>query len=177
MTSVRRSRRPGRMVVIPRAWLNGLAVGGSFALCCAFVLGRWTADQSEIELSYDSDPQSLEQAGSGAPEPAMASPAPPKDLDPFDMLQEVPGYAREAPAGRYGIQVGAFPSIDEAEAFLVEHQAGAWGLPLFLTEALISGESWHRVRVGAFKDRGDAERRREAQFEVFVPGAMVVRYR
>ena len=68
---------------------------------------------------------------------------------PEEGASEVPGTAG------WTIQVAAFQTPEEADAQVEALQTD--GLKPFRTEALVKGETWYRVRVGAFKSREAAE--------------------
>ncbi len=54
-------------------------------------------------------------------------------------------------AGGFTVQVGAFSNRSRAEAL-----RDAIGSDATITETIVSGETWYRVRVGAFSDRAAA---------------------
>lgn len=97
--------------------------------------------------------------------PAAAEPSPPPHL-------------RRAPAGRFGVQVAAYPTIEEAEAFLVEHRAALEAAgPVHVIQREVKGDTWFRIRLGSHPGAAAAEAARAALPRELGAGAMVVRYR
>jgi len=64
--------------------------------------------------------------------------------------------AKPAPEGEYTLQVGAFPSIDEAGGRLKKLEA--MGVKPFVRPAKINGKSWYRVYIGGYPTMEEAER-------------------
>lgn len=102
---------------------------------------------------------------SAAPDRAAASDrlAPPKRAAPSttapaptdgEAVQIV--LSSDPPAGRFGVQIGAFASIADARRFVRRNAASIYGLPVFVVEAKIRGQTWYRVRVGAEQTRQQA---------------------
>ena len=75
--------------------------------------------------------------------------------------------SRSPPAGKFGVQVGAFASEADARRFVRKHAAAVYGLPVFVVEASIKGKTWYRVRVGA-----EASRRKASSLRKRLPGAL-----
>ena len=60
------------------------------------------------------------------------------------------------PTSGWAIQIGSFPSLDEAEeliAYLAEKE-----LESYYVVALINGKNWYRVRIGGYNSRALAEK-------------------
>jgi cell division septation protein DedD len=75
---------------------------------------------------------------SPTPAPAAARPLPPP------------------PAGKgFTVQIGAYESVDEARSVIAS--LAERGLPVFHQEASVDGRTWHRVRVGLYDQRADAD--------------------
>lgn len=85
-------------------------------------------------------------------------------------------FERASPSRGYGLQVAAFPSEAEAEAYLGRHR-DALPTPRFLVEQTVKGERWFRVRVGQFSSMAAAREARRELPDGVGSGAMVVRYR
>lgn len=57
---------------------------------------------------------------------------------------------------KYTIQAGSFRTSEDADKMVAK--LGRLGYPAFWVKGLVRGnETWYRVRIGAFKDRMDAE--------------------
>lgn len=67
-----------------------------------------------------------------------------------------------APDDGFGIQIGAYPQRDEAEAALQSLAAEIEGLDAYLIAVEIPGKgTWYRVRLGHFDSRAAADLRRK----------------
>ncbi|MCC7386871.1 MAG: SPOR domain-containing protein [Deltaproteobacteria bacterium] len=90
-----------------------------------------------------------------APGAATAAAPPPAEPPPARPLQ----VSRTGPGKGYGLQLGAYPTEQEALAFLEAHRAALGKLPLFIVVTTIADRgTWYRVRAGAVAQRDDAER-------------------
>jgi cell division septation protein DedD len=78
-----------------------------------------------------------------------------------------------AEPGKFTVQLGA--SQDRAEALQLASRATAAGLKPYVVEARLPGKGvWYRVRVGAFADRGAADRyRRDVERETRTSAAVM----
>ncbi|MGE0614530.1 MAG: SPOR domain-containing protein [Bacteriovoracia bacterium] len=67
----------------------------------------------------------------------------------------LPALARPAPSGKFTIQVGSFPSLDDARpnAEVLETR----GLKPFIRSAEVSGKKWYRVYLGGYPTKKAAE--------------------
>lgn len=99
------------------------------------------------------------------PQPELPTEAPggepPTTIDPGEAPRG-PEAPAPAPPG-WSIQVASFQDRGQAEARVQElieqgHEA-------YRVEALVSGQTWHRVRIGAFADKAAAEAARRALAE------------
>jgi cell division septation protein DedD len=81
-------------------------------------------------------------------------------------------------ANAWGVQIGAYPDLSAAEASLDARVAALAMYPIFIVPAEIKGKGvWHRVRVGTFKTRADAEKARVELPEDVAKQAMVISYK
>lgn len=90
----------------------------------------------------------------GAPRGAPRSGAPDAGPRPGPIAEPK---ARAPPPGRWGVQVGAYPTRSEAEELareLADTGLARYVLPIRLEDR----GRWFRVRVGAFRERGEAVR-------------------
>lgn len=78
----------------------------------------------------------------------------------------------------YGIQIGAYPNLSTAQHFVSEHAESLQGYKVFVVPTEIRGRGvWHRVRVGAFPSRAEAEEARQKMPDGLAKNAMVVSYK
>ena len=106
---------------------------------------------------------------SARPAVAAAAERPPAD---------VPRLRDDPPAGRYGIQVGAFKTLQEAREFVALHREAFRRLPVFVVSVNIPQKGvWHRVRVGALRSRRSATRLKSRLGPGVGAEALVVPYR
>lgn len=75
--------------------------------------------------------------------------AEPVAVGPFDDLPA------PAPTGGYAVQLAAFPTAAEAAALASDVEAA--GVRAYTMLVDVRGETWHRVRVGRFSRRADAQ--------------------
>jgi cell division septation protein DedD len=103
----------------------------------------------------------------------------PADPQPAEPAAPALVIHKEAPAeGRYGVQLGAFPSSAEAEAFVLAHQEAIGTAPVFVIPTEIKERgTWYRVRIGALRSKELAEALRQRLPEELGRGAMVVSHR
>jgi cell division protein FtsN len=79
---------------------------------------------------------------------------------------------------RYGVQIGAFATVQEAEDFARAHAAALAHEPIYLLPAEIPGRgTWVRVRVGASRSKDAAEVILRGLPADLSHGALVVSYR
>lgn len=87
-------------------------------------------------------------------------------------------FSETPPPSGFGLQLGAFPSRDEARAFLETHRDILAGAKVFLIPTEIPGRgTWYRVRIGVVKQRGDAEILRQKLPENLARAALVVSHK
>lgn len=78
----------------------------------------------------------------------------------------------------FGIQIGAYPDLGAAEASLDARVAAVSMFEIYIVPAEIKGKGvWHRVRLGTFKTKAEAEKARAALPETIAKEAMVVSYK
>ncbi|MCK6551884.1 SPOR domain-containing protein, partial [Myxococcota bacterium] len=85
-----------------------------------------------------------------------------------------------APAkkGGWGLQVGAYPSLDEARAYVGAHAASLRAFRVHLIPTEITGRgTWHRVRIGYYSSRAEAEVAKKALPSDLASDALVVSYK
>ena len=72
--------------------------------------------------------------------------------------QQAPGSVAPASsaAGRYLLQVGSFPSADQADA--TKARLALQGFVANVQPVVIKGETWYRVRLGPYRDAGNLEK-------------------
>jgi cell division protein FtsN len=72
--------------------------------------------------------------------------------------QQAPGSVAPASsaAGRYLLQVGSFPSADQADA--TKAKLALQGFVANVQPVVIKGETWYRVRLGPYRDAGNLEK-------------------
>lgn len=110
--------------------------------------------------------------GQGIATPAIAVQA----EQPKPKLNIIVGPPDDASA--WGVQIGAFPDLASAEASLDARVAALMAHPIYIVPAEIKGKGiWHRVRVGTFKTKAEAERARSAMPEDLATQSMVVSYK
>jgi hypothetical protein len=110
----------------------------------------------------------------GAPGGGGATPA----LDGGTSAAVVVRARRDPPRGRWGVQVAAHPTVEEARAFVAAHGRALRALgPVYVLEREIDGTTWFRVRVGGFSSRARAEAGRRRLPDELGAGAMIARYR
>lgn len=196
--SRRRRRRTTRLLSVPRWWLGLAFVAGPVGWVMAIGAG-WQlfarVDAEVIPLVVSTTHESVARPprpflsevsprAPVAPEAALMVASEAVDAGQIAVVEVVEpppaslSYARRAPRGRYGLQVGAYPTLEEAEAFLREHlEALASAGPAHVIERRVRGETWYRVRIGAHRREAEAEAARSALPDALGAGAMVVRYK
>ena len=113
-----------------------------------------------------------EEKGKGgeAPKADAAAPPPPPPPPPLPVRPAAP--ARKETA-RFSIELGVFRSAENAQVFaaaLAERK-----LPVEIVETVdAAGQTWRRVRAGAFADRWQAEARRPEYERIAGLGGVVV---
>lgn len=113
---------------------------------------------------------------------AGSSQAPPEpDPSPGGAREESePDLAIEpiAPASGFGLQIGAYPKLEEADAYLRAHRHELRGLKIHVIPTVIQRRGvWHRIRVGVFASRAEAEEAKRALPGSISREAIVVGYR
>ena len=125
---------------------------------------RVATEPSHRQAQLRDDPSSLPAQ---AREPPAVSPPPPS-----------PALRTDPPPGRFGVQLGAFKTADEAAAFVAGHASAFDGLPVFVVTVRIRGRgTWHRVRVGAEQTRAAAAQLRDRLGRSMGGGGLIVGYR
>ena len=109
---------------------------------------------------------------------------PPPDLHPDITDTDAPVNAPKVTLGQthptrgFGVQLGAYPSQGDAQAFLKRHARVLKDYTIYLMPVKLRGdEVWHRIRVGRFRERRHAETLRNALPEDLGSAALVVSYR
>jgi septal ring-binding cell division protein DamX len=83
-----------------------------------------------------------------------------------------------APKAGWGLQVGAYPSLDEARAYVAAHAASLGERRVHILPAQIAGRgTWHRVRIGYYSSRAEAEAAKKALPSDLASNALVVSYK
>jgi cell division septation protein DedD len=78
----------------------------------------------------------------------------------------------------YGVQTGAYPTLDAARASVAAFQDVLDTQRVFIVPVEIKGRGlWHRVRIGAFTSKTDAEALKRSLPDEIARGAMVVSYK
>ncbi|MFO0724595.1 MAG: SPOR domain-containing protein [Myxococcota bacterium] len=128
-------------------------------------------------------PAAVASAAPIAPPPeAPAAPAsavtPEAVAAPAPSASPVPSFRTTLPDHGFGLQLGAFETQEEAEAFLQAH-AGEFGKePVFAVPAEIKGRgTWVRVRLGLERTRAGAEQLRQHLSGSLRTQAIVVSHR
>lgn len=81
-------------------------------------------------------------------------------------------------SSRYGIQLGAYPDLAGARAFVAAHAARLRRVKVHVIPTEIEGRGvWYRVRIGAFASKGEAEAARKRLPAPLGAGSIVVGYR
>ncbi len=116
----------------------------------------------------------LSAAADEVPDPRVAYDEPGAPPPSETSSRGVAAELREPPAGRYGVQVGAYPTLRRARAIQARIDP-AFG-PRFIVPVRLAGKgTWYRVRVGAWETRRMAEDA-AARLAPGRDGSMVVRY-
>jgi DedD protein len=105
-------------------------------------------------------------------EPAPAKPSRPAGSGTQPAAQSSPAKGAPTVADGWAVQVGSFGSRDNAEK--LRGQLSADGFPVFLMRVESGGRTFHRVRVGPYADRADAEAA-AGRLAAAGPGGTVVR--
>lgn len=71
-------------------------------------------------------------------------------------LNNMDASKRRAPPGRYTLQVGSFPALDEATDQVAALESKGF-LPL-LRSAEVQGKNWYRIYIGGFWTKAEAEK-------------------
>lgn len=152
------------------------AIGGAFG-AGLFVGLRMHEEPMVVEkivVKETPQPVAADLAVAAPSGPARAQTAPVEQPKP--KLNITVGPPDDASA--WGVQIGAFPDLASAEASLDARVAALMAHPIYIVPAEIKGKGiWHRVRVGTFKTRAEAERARTAMPEDLATQSMVVSYK
>ncbi len=90
----------------------------------------------------------------------------------------LPKYLKTLPRSGFGLQLGAFQSLTEAENFMRTHQAAIAGQDIYVWAASVRGKgTWYRVRLGRFPGMRSAQTALRQLPQDLASSAMVVRYR
>lgn len=101
-------------------------------------------------------PQESETPPPGTIEPVIPSETAPPETARQEAPTQPTSVIQTAPRGRYTIQVGSYPNVDEAHA--ITDQWKAKGYPAYLVSADIPNKGrWYRVRLGGFNSKEAAE--------------------
>lgn len=198
-----RSRIPGarqREIVLtlhPRAPVLAVALllttlGGAFAA------GIWVGKRGLVQEAQSAAVAPPQDYGAGPGAGAIAEarafrpPAMGEEASPRRVLTstrtklraEAPSdvealrFESRAPSGRYGLQLGAFRSRDEAESFVRGHAPALSRWPIYVLESAVPGKGiWYRVRVGSFSSRRKADRVKRRLPRALRASALWVQYR
>jgi len=119
-----------------------------------------TPDAAPEEVTFN---KALE---SDAPSAATPVPEPPPSavLSQVDAGQAPPPPAEAAPGalapdGGWAVQVASYPDVDQADAHVARLQEQK--LQAYRVSALVSGQTWYRVRIGGFHTRDAAAEARD----------------
>ncbi len=154
------------LIVVVAVLLLGLAFGGGYLLAGGGLPGA--ADAKTAEAGKDGAPPAKgspakEQPPPAAPakddkaaEPAKADAPPPLPAPPAVPVRPVAAPGKGD--ARFAVELGVFRSAENAQQFaaaLAERK-----LPVEIVETVdAAGQTWRRVRAGAFADRWQAEAR------------------
>lgn len=84
----------------------------------------------------------------------------------------------KVPSGRFGVQLGAFKTPQEAKNFLKKYKNALKALPVFLVSVNLKARGqWTRVRVGAYKTHKAATKLKSDLAKLLPQGSIVVKYR
>jgi septal ring-binding cell division protein DamX len=130
-----------------------------------------------------------EKSEAEKPEPEKAEPAKPdaKPSETAPAKRSGPGSgSRRRPEIRigaytgdgFGIQLGAYPSLADAESYIADHAGALGGTKIHVIPIPIPGRGiWHRVRVGHYGSKTEAENARRRLPPDVRGSAIVVSYR
>jgi cell division septation protein DedD len=153
-------------------------LAGSFALGMAVGM-RVEKQPALVERAVEKEtpkPVAVATETENVPEPQPAAAEIPAKIEEKPKLNITVGPPDDATA--FGIQIGAYPDLGAAEASLDARVAAVAMYPIYIVPAEIKGKGvWHRVRIGTFKTRADAEKARTALPENIANEAMVVSYK
>jgi cell division septation protein DedD len=88
------------------------------------------------------------------PEVVVAEVITPAQAEP-EVIDPLAGLPGPRTSGGYAVQLAAFPSTEEAAALVGVVEAA--GARVYTMEVEVRGETWHRVRVGRFAGRSEAQ--------------------
>lgn len=113
---------------------------------------------------------------SGAGATVASSPRPVAPASPSPVLDLAIGAMKSS--SYFGVQIGAYPDIGEAERFVRAHGTALAGLRIHVVPTEIPGRgTWHRIRVGVFATRPEAEEAKRRLPPALRAGAIVVSYK
>ena len=153
------------------------AVGLGIGLFVALIV--FLKQHSPPNVEHTVVKESSDQVDARTVQKHTSDPIPPPPQPRFDFYTILPemevkvpdweidemGQAQERPlqAGIYVIQVGSFRKLDEAER--AKAQLALVGIQAEIQRVVMNGQdTWHRVRVGPFKDLGRLDETRERLF-------------
>lgn len=194
-------RRSRLRFEIARGTVVSLGAAGVTALGVMFALGYWLGggeaapvEGASAELAVAAPPSSPtppprpaaprerpapepEAPSAAPPAPSAAAPAAPPPAAPPPPPRPLQ-VSRTGPGKGYGLQLGAYPTEQEALDFLEAHRAALEKLPLFIVVTTIADRgTWYRVRAGAVAKRDDAERLKASLPPDLRSGALLVSHR
>jgi cell division septation protein DedD len=180
-------------------WVMGsvlFAVGVAFA--AGYALGRRSGNHALLESTptvlAGAVEETIPAAESPAKSPSSRPPAQPEVPVAAAKLTKTPVPAETsaapapraldleigpaAPSAQFGVQLGAFPELSEAKRFVESHARELADKKIRIVPIRISGRgTWHRVRIGSFEARTDADEARRRLPPELREGAIVVSYR
>ena len=166
---MRRGQRTGTRALLALAFVSVVGVGG-VAFGVGYVLGQRSVVFDDVpEFLFATQPVSIRvdvpaerpikvmenrvatTATTSIEAPKAPVPEPPVP-PPTVQIGGVP------PSGRWGVQLGAFETEDEARVFIRSNATALAGGPVFIIPAEIRGRgTWFRVRVGAERTKARAK--------------------
>ncbi|HYG86116.1 MAG TPA: SPOR domain-containing protein [Azospirillum sp.] len=154
------------LLVVVALLLLGLAFAGGYFLAGGALPGWGGATGAEAPATAGDDP--AKEGGKADPgKDAKAEAAAPPAVT---VRPAATGRKEEA---RFSIELGVFRSADNAQLFAAE--LNGRGLPVEIVETVdAAGQTWQRVRAGAFSDRWQAEARLREYERIAGLGGVIV---
>jgi DedD protein len=101
------------------------------------------------------DPAAFVEPGDAVPDAPLTSQAGDGETAATGSAPEFETVAMaEVPTDGWAVQLGAFKTLQEAEARVAELTRDS--VPAYRVSALVRGETWYRVKVGGYATRDDA---------------------